>query len=152
MTERACPYWKHCHQSGSCDDCEYHLKIDSYKKQIGKLRKKIGDLEAELNAVRGIEDSRMKELLDAEREGRIVVLPCKADTPIFIVSSHKVNRRMVDKVEKLNIDHFTIGEAMIPVITGCTDENAWYDLIDGTKEGDAFFLSEEDAIRSLENG
>lgn len=149
MTDRSCPYYQHCHQSGECDDCDYHLKFEYFKDKIRRLENKVSKQEALLQVYRGIEGSRMHELVDAEIQGRIVVLPCTLTTPIYLVTSSKVNRRMVEKVEKASIDHFTIGESKIPVITACTEENEWYESIDGTKESEEFFLSEKAAIRSL---
>ncbi len=52
MTDRSCPYYQHCHQSGSCDDCEYHLKFEKYKKQIKRLEKTVEGLRTELHALR----------------------------------------------------------------------------------------------------
>ena len=92
------------------------------------------------------------KLLNAKAEGRLVVLPCKIDTPIFLIHQEERKKRHAPKyrVDEYHIDHFTIGGAMIPMITACSNDNEWEELIDGTQVGREFFLTREAAEKELE--
>ena len=93
---------------------------------------------------------RFHDIMKAERDGRLVLLPCKIDTPIYLLRSKKEPRKPTKYwVEEYDIDHFTIGGAMIPMITACNKENEWEELIDGTLEGAEFFLSREAAEKAI---
>lgn len=94
-----------------------------------------------------------REYLEAEAEGRLVVLPCKIDAPIYLIFGEKEPRkRMKYRIEEYDIDHFTIGGTMIPMITACSKENEWEELIDGTQNGFEYFLTREDAEAALAKG
>lgn len=92
----------------------------------------------------------IKDLLRAEKERRLLVLPCKIDAPIYLIRAEKAPRKPTKYlVEEYAIDHFTIGGTMIPMITACSKENEWVDLIDGTQKGHEYFLSREEAEAAL---
>lgn len=87
---------------------------------------------------------------DLKEQGRLVKLPCKIDDPIYLIRTEKEPRKgEKDIVEEYDIDHFTIGCAMIPMITACSKENEWEALIDGTQRGYEYFLSREEAEKAL---
>ena len=95
--------------------------------------------------------SRIEDLAQADKDGRLVVLPCKIDHPIYLIRTEKEPRKgEKDIVEEYDIDHFTIGGAMIPMITACSKENEWKALIDGTQRGYEYFLDREEAEKALE--
>lgn len=52
------------------------------------------------------------------------------------------------RVVKSHIDHFTIGGSLIPMITACTEDNEWDELIDGTQIGHEYWLSPEEAEKA----
>ena len=59
---------------------------------------------------------------DLKEQGRLVELPCKIDDPIYLIRTEKEPRKgEKDIVEEYDIDHFTIGCAMIPMITACSN-------------------------------
>lgn len=87
---------------------------------------------------------------DLKEQGRLVELPCKIDTPIYLIRTEKEPRKGEKYiVEEYDIDHFTIGGAMIPMITACSKENEWKALIDGTQRGHEYFFDREEAEKAL---
>lgn len=99
----------------------------------------------------GNEAKHIIDLLVAEANGMLVVLPCKIDDPIYIILEEERQKRKPQsyRVEELDIDHFTIGGSMIPMITGCTKDNQWTELIDGSQVGHEYFLKKEEAEAAL---
>lgn len=97
---------------------------------------------------------RLKQYEDAEEAGRLLVLPCNISTPIFLICLEKKQKRKPHtyRVDEFHIDHFTIGGAMIPMITACSDDNEWVELIDGTQKGQEYFLTREAAEAALKGG
>lgn len=93
---------------------------------------------------------RLLELSKADEDGRLVVLPCKIDEPIYILLGEKEKRKLKYRVVECHIDHFAIGGTLVPMITACDDENEWYELIDGTRVGHEYWLTREEAEAALE--
>ena len=93
----------------------------------------------------------LRELLKAEQEGRLVVLPCSIDRPVYLIHQEDGQKRKPKSysVDECDIDHFTIGETMIPMITAVSKDNEWHELIDGTQEGHEYFLTQEAAEAAL---
>lgn len=99
---------------------------------------------------KGVTFGRIVELMNADKDGRLVVLPCRIDTPIYLIRTEKEPRKGEKYiVEEYDIDHFTIGGTMIPMITACSKENEWEELIDGTQESFEYFLTREEAEKAL---
>ena len=93
---------------------------------------------------------RLKYYEDLEKQGRLVVLPCKIDEPIYTIHGEKEKRKSMEyRVVKGHIDHFTIGGTLIPMITACTEDNEWDELIDGTQIGHEYWLTREEAEAAL---
>ena len=98
----------------------------------------------------GFTIAELQDFLRAKKEGCLVVLPCKIDTPIYLIRAKKEPRKPTKYwVEEYDIDHFTIGGTMIPMITACSKDNEWEELIDGTQEGHEYFLSREEAEEAI---
>lgn len=99
----------------------------------------------------GSEAKRIVDLLAAEADGRLVMLPCKIDSPIYLIHEEERQKRKPQslRVDEFDIDHFTIGGAMIPMITACSKDNEWAELIDGSQLGYEYFLSREAAEEAL---
>jgi len=96
---------------------------------------------------------RFRDIMEAERDGRVVILPCKITAPIYLIHAEKEPRKPVKyRAIEYHIDHFTIGGTMIPMITACSNDNEWEELIDGTQEGNEFFLSREEVEKALRGG
>lgn len=98
-----------------------------------------------------ITHERAIEIATAEVEGRLVVLPCSIDRPIYLIHQEEGQKRKPKsyRVDECDIDHFTIGEAMIPMITAVSKDNEWHELIDGTQEGYEYWLTREAAEAAL---
>ena len=100
-----------------------------------------------------ITHERAIEIAKAEVEGRLVVLPCSIDSPVYLIHQEEGQKRKPKsyRVDECDIDHFTIGETMIPMITAVSKDNEWHELIDGTQEGYEYFLTQEAAEAALAN-
>lgn len=98
-----------------------------------------------------ITHERAIEIAKAEVEGRLIVLPCSIDTPVFLIHQEEGQKRKPKsyRVDECDIDHFTIGETMIPMITAVSKDNEWHELIDGTQEGYEYWLTREAAEAAL---
>lgn len=98
----------------------------------------------------GLTPERARELAQADKDGRLVELPCRIDAPVYLIHEERQRSKpCVCCVEKWDIDHFTIGGAMIPMITACSRENEWKELVDGSKLGQEYFLTREEAQAAL---
>lgn len=84
-------------------------------------------------------------LLRAKVEDRLVVLPCRMSATVYDVrrfyNRGKVVRREITRGQ---IDHFTIGEAGIPIATVCLHGNEWADYEPGE-----LILTQKDAENAL---
>ena len=85
---------------------------------------------------------RLKHYEDLEEQGRLVVLPCKIDEPIYTIHGEKEKRKPMEY-------RFAIGGTLIPMITACTEDNEWDELIDGTQIGHEYWLTREEAEAAL---
>ena len=94
---------------------------------------------------------KLKRYEDAEEEGRLIVLPCSIDSPVYLIHQESGQKRKPKtyRVDECDIDHFTIGETMIPMITAVSKDNEWHELIDGTQEGYEYWLTREAAEAAL---
>jgi hypothetical protein len=55
------------------------LSPEEITEKIVDLENKISDLKATLEIYRGFDGCRLNQLIDADMDGRLVVLPCKVD-------------------------------------------------------------------------
>ena len=55
------------------------LSPEEITEKIVDLENKISDLKATLEIYRGFDGCRLNQLIDADMDGRLVVLPCKED-------------------------------------------------------------------------
>lgn len=102
-----------------------------------------------------IQDVRhFQEIMRADKDGRLVILPCKVTDTVFIAECvWKKGRVVEERVVSATIDHVTIGGATgTPVFDLCTENGNWYKAM---RTGD-FYLSREEAEKALkeqgENG
>ena len=47
MKSKLCPYKKHCHSSGDCENCDFGKEFNRLDKKITRLKKDNGVLRAE---------------------------------------------------------------------------------------------------------
>lgn len=97
------------------------------------------------------ETKHIIELLVAENTGCLVVLPCSIDRPVYLIHQEEGQKRKPKsyRVDECDIDHFTIGETMVPMITAVSKDNEWHELIDGTQNGYEYWLTREAAEAAL---
>ena len=96
---------------------------------------------------------RVKRWQRAEKDGRLVVLPCKLTDTVYVVETvMKGKKHIGEKVVSAQIDHVTIGESGKPVLDVCTETGNWY----GPLEAGEFYLTSQEAEEELrkegENG
>ena len=99
------------------------------------------------------ERRHIQDLLQAEKDGRLVVLPCKLTDTVYVVETvMKGKKHIGEKVVSAQIDHVTIGESGKPVLDVCTETGNWY----GPLEAGEFYLTSQEAEEELrkegENG
>lgn len=116
----------------------------------GQLRSPVYIAACVLNGA-AITHERAIEIAKAEVEDRLVVLPCRIDSPVYLIHQEEGQKRKPKsyRVDECDIDHFTIGDTMIPMITAVSKDNEWHELIDGTQEGHEYFLTKEAAEAAL---
>lgn len=71
---------------------------------------------------------RLKKYEDSEQEGLLVTLPRKVGTDFYDVRRFYRRSKVVnEELVKMTIDHYTIGQAGIPIAVACNGENEWGD-------------------------
>lgn len=84
-------------------------------------------------------------LLRAKVEDRLVVLPCRMDATVYDIRRFYKGRKVVRwEIVSGEIDHFTIGDAGMPIATVCLHGNEWADY-----EPDDLILTKKDAENAL---
>lgn len=102
--------------------------------------------EAEDKLLRSVGRDRLLELAQAEKDGRLVVLPCKLTDTVYVVESiMKGKKHIGEKIVSAQIDHVTIGESGKPVLDVCTETGNWY----GPLETGEFWVTREEAEEAL---
>lgn len=100
------------------------------------------------------DQSQLKTICDklqiwqqAEKEGRLVVLPCKLTDTVYIVESvMKGKKHIGEKVVSTQIDHVTIVEAGTPVFELESETGYWYCSMEA---GSDFYLTRQEAEEAL---
>lgn len=104
----------------------------------------------------GLSVDRIRELAQAERDGRLVVLPCKTTDTVYITElvfesgkQKRLNKPNGERVVSAQIDHVTIGGTTgEPVFDLCTETGGWY----YSMEPNQFHLTREEAEAALRKG
>ena len=92
---------------------------------------------------------RFHDIVEAERAGRLVLLPCKVTDTVYIVETvfengkqRKRSKPCGEQVVSAQIDHVTIGGTTgKPVFDLCSETGNWYYAL----EPGEFFLTREEA-------
>ena len=104
------------------------------------------DAIAELNQYKELGSlDRLRELVEADREGRCVVLPCKLHDKVFFIENGCVKETEVD-----SFHNWTSGRWKISTHTDRMYEHWKGYEIDFSGIGKTVFLSREDAEKALE--
>lgn len=144
-------------------DCEFRLKIIQVRIDRGYGNKETEEMKEnvllEIEALRALEKSmrikdilgndydldRLRELVQADREGRCVVLPCKLHDKVFFIENGCVKETEVD-----SFHNWTSGRWKISTHTDRMYEHWKGYEIDFSGIGKTVFLSREDAEKAVE--
>lgn len=120
-------------------------RLDAYE-STGMEPENIGALQEELNQYKKLGDlDRLREIVQADREGRCVVLPCKLHDKVFFIENGCVKETEVD-----SFHNWTSGRWKISTHTDRMYEHWKGYEIDFSGIGKTVFLSREDAEKALE--
>lgn len=88
-----------------------------------------------------------RELSRAEKDGRLMVLPCKVTDTVYLIESVLKGKKVTgEQVVSALIDHVTIGGTVgKPVFDICSATDNWYMALDPGE----FFLTHEEAEAAL---
>ena len=80
--------------------------------------------------------------MEAERGGRLVVLPCKVTDTVYLLESVFRGKKLIgEQVVSAQIDHVTIGGTTgKPVFDFCSETGGWHYALE---TGEFFFTREE---------
>lgn len=119
--------------------------------QAAEMRGRLADIEDILGASYDLD--RLRELVEADRDGRCVVLPCKVGDRVWVTSAYgkQYNPPIEGHIQKLVVhdDEIVYLEAIIWMDIGCGHKGYGY-----TEKsfGKAVFLTPEDAKATLKGG
>lgn len=120
-------------------------RLDAYE-STGMEPENIGALQEELNQYKKLGDlDRLREIVQADRERRCVVLPCKLHDKVFFIENGCVKETEVD-----SFHNWTSGRWKISTHTDRMYEHWKGYEIDFSGIGKTVFLSREDAEKALE--
>lgn len=99
----------------------------------------------------GVEPSRLRELAEADKDGRVVVLPCKVGEKLWVIGQDNVPREM--ELEAPDIRTVCTDEDNLCMST-CNRKPDGYCVYrlrnDGTSIGKNVFLTREEAEKALQ--
>lgn len=92
-----------------------------------------------------LEPERVAELAKAEKDGRLVVLPCKVGDPVYVTYGEGYRLHVVDRI-------YVAGNQKVQVRmrNPCTMSETL--RLDASKFGKTVFLTEEEAVKALMEG
>lgn len=137
-----CPY------NGSCSQREVWERLKAYEDtgltpeevERSKLEIKAGCVKA-IARTYGIDINRLRKLAEADRDGRVVVLPCKVGDVVYGFHGGKTILPMVAKWIETNTDEWCIAVQYAPMAPN------FYQFSDF---GKTVFLTREEAEAALE--
>lgn len=138
--------------------CAYqHDELADWLEEL-KAYREIGQTPEEIHKLISIDrwnDAVEKEwlkYLQMEKEGRLVVLPCRVTDTVYITETvfengkqKRRNKPSGERVVSAQIDHVTIGGTGKPVFDLCTETGNWYYSMDPEQ----FYLTREAAEEAL---
>lgn len=134
-----CAYWTR-HTPQKCGDAKIYDRLHEYEAT--------GLTPEEIIAQRSTLAEYHKDadpLLRAKVEDRLVVLPCRVSATVYDIRRFYNRSRVVRReIVSGQIDHFTIGDAGVPIATVCLHGNEWVDYEPGE-----LMLTQKDAETAL---
>lgn len=142
MTDKEIVQALRCCAEGECKDCAMHEdKQRCQENLLDKAAEAIERLTAENAALQalGVEPSRLRELAEADKDGRVVVLPCRQGDELWTYCNHPVKR----------VYSFTVSD--VSTLNGRTVLNTLgLGTIRPEDIGKTVFLSREEAEKDLQ--
>ena len=129
-----------CPHGGSCTQREVWEKLRAYE-DTGLTPEEVNDVmaKAKLASAFGVAAERLRELAEADKAGRLVVLPCKVGDGLWTFCSYPVEQ----------VYSFTVTD--ISTLNGRTMLNtSRCGVIDARDVGKTVFLTREEAEKALE--
>ena len=94
----------------------------------------------------GVEPSRLRELAEADKDGRVVVLPCKVGDTIYFAHAHPILRYTVTGYEMGNAGISQVHSKHVDKETGLTFNFTFRP----SSIGKTVFLTREEAEKALQ--
>ena len=129
-----------CPHGGNCTQRKVWEKLKDYE-DTGLTPEEVNDVmaKAKLASAFGVAAERLRELAEADKAGRLVVLPCKVGDGLWTFCSHPVEQ----------VYSFTVTD--ISTLNGRTMLNtSRCGVIDARDVGKTVFLTREEAEKALE--
>ena len=129
-----------CPHGGSCTQRKVWEKLKAYE-ETGLTPEEVNDVmeKAKLDSAFGVAAERLRELAEADKAGRLVVLPCKVGDGLWTFCSYPVEQ----------VYSFTVTD--ISTLNGRTMLNtSRCGVIDARDVGKTVFLTREEAEKALE--
>ena len=129
-----------CPHGGSCTQRKVWEKLKAYE-DTGLTPEEVNDVmaKAKLASAFGVAAERLRELAKADKDGRLMVLPCKVGDGLWTFCSHPVEQ----------VYSFTVTD--ISTLNGRTMLNtSRCGVIDARDVGKTVFLTREEAEEALE--
>ena len=146
--EIPCPYNGECSQRKVWERLKAYEDTHMMPSDVTSMRMDMAIIAALFN---GVDVDRMKELAEADKDGRLVVLPCKVGGKLWVIGRDNVPREM--ELEPPDIRTVCTDEDNLCMST-CNrrpDGYCAYRLRnDGTSIGKTVFLTREEAEKALE--
>lgn len=149
-------YTDFCDEQNDCLSCPHgdrcFVRLAAYE-NTGLAPEEVGRMKEYMQPFTIQDMDRFGEIMQAEKEGRLVVLPCKVTDTVYITETvfengkqKKRNRPSGERVVSAQIDHVTIGGTTgKPVFDLCTETGNWYYAM----EPEQFYLTREEAEAEL---
>ena len=133
-----CPHDESCERYITCDE--------KFIAETNKRIKKVFENKERLDIISEIQTDRLRELAEAEREGRVVVLPCKVGDTVFVLTADSL-----DGYEETKINRIVIKKNKIFLNADCKNDDwgsaAWE--LSPHDFGKKIFLTQAEAERAL---
>lgn len=134
-----------CPSGGSCTQRKVWEKLKAYE-DTGLTPEEVNDVmaKAKLASAFGVASERLRELAEADKAGRLIVLPCKPGDILWTFCSYPV-----EQVYSFQVCSFTATDIRTP--NGRTMMNtSRCGVIDALAVGKTVFLTREEAEKALE--
>ena len=140
--EIPCPYNGECSQRKVWERLKAYEDTHMMPSDVTSMRMDMAIIAALFN---GVDVDRMKELAEADKDGRLVVLPCKVGDRLYEVTGRKTIS--VYKVRAIRVELFGLF-----IEWGIVEGFVWQSLagINAGAIGKTVFLTREEAEKALE--